>query len=111
MFICLMSAVALNVIADRSRPGRDAEAGLAESAKEDRPVSLVAAGVHRVQAGDRLAIVPADDAGAAGGAEQRPADGVDARRHDVEPPIGGLLFVPGPIFAILVVHACDSASG
>ena len=97
-------------VIDRPRPGRNAESRLAEPADEDRPVPRVAVGVHRVRAGDRLAIVAAYHAGAAGGAEQRPAHGVDARRHDVEPAIGGLLFVRLPIFAILVVHACDPAS-
>ena len=74
-------------------------------------MSGVAVGVHSVQAGDRLAVMPTDDAGAAGGAEKRPTHGVYAGRDHVEPAIGSLLFVRLPIFATLDVHACGPASG
>ncbi len=79
--------------------------GLREPALDYGPVPLQAVAIHCVQALDRLAIVPAHDADAAGGPVKRASDRICALGPDVELPTRlTWAFVARNFFVTLNIH-------
>jgi hypothetical protein len=102
---CLRREVVANVL---SRTLHEAQTVLLQPAYDHWPVALQTVLIHRMNAFDRVSIIPAHDPGTAGRSIQGPPHGADARGAHVEPSDQVRLSFARGVFSVkLEVHDMD----